>query len=347
MSEHLDRYLQIAMQDARIVELRHNRGARWESGLYDNLENLKEAILSRIAEGNIYTSLNRPTGICANNKFGASALRDEDIEVITRIVFDFDPRRPAGMPSTNSELGAAIAARDILVDTLGAYGWPMPGLGVSGNGAHAVYRSCLHSTVVWKQKCATLYAGLRGLLRDRFTELSVDFDTSVRNPARVWRCYGTVNRKGEVTTHRPHRRASIFLPNGPWESVKSSIVERTVQLLTPVVAATPAPVRSSLVPIGGLGDYATLDVVAWFTNHGVYRAPLTAGKHAVHCPWSCEHTTVNPLNGSDTVIWEATENWPTFHCSHLHCHGRTILDVMDLWGDADSYCAQTWRRDHR
>jgi hypothetical protein len=43
------------------------------------------------------------------------------------------------------------------------------------------------------------------------------------------------------------------------------------------------------------------------------------------------------------VIWEADgEKWPTFHCSHAHCHGRKIEDVMSLWGDADRFCGRAY-----
>ena len=92
---------------------------------------------------------------------------------------------------------------------------------------------------------------------------------------------------------------------------------------------------------------STLDVVAWFTAHGAYRRPLDAGKHAVSCPWIGDHSTGPRPNGSDSVVWERSNGgWPTFHCSHDHCAGRSLLDVIALWRDADSFCAQEWRRDH-
>jgi hypothetical protein len=346
MLDQSTEYLRRLVQDARIVEIRHSHAGRWESGTFDNVVSLQHAIHERSGCGNLYTSLNRPTGIRATNDFGARALRDDDIEVITRIVFDLDPKRPTNTPSTNSELQAALSARDLVVRTLAAHGWPLPALGISGNGAHAVYRACLVSSPAWRQQGATLYAGLRSRLQEQLAELGVEFDVTVRNPARIWRCYGTVNRKGEVATDRPHRRSSIVLPAGPWQTVKASTVETTVRMLTPVVEERKRVMTRSQSPIDGKGDFNTLDIVSWFSAHGAYRRPLTEGKHAVDCPWSAEHTTTSPENGSDTVVWEATTGWPTWHCSHSHCADRTLRDVVTLWGDADQFCARAWSHDH-
>ena len=48
-----------------------------------------------------------------------------------------------------------------------------------------------------------------------------------------------------------------------------------------------------------------------------------------------------------TVAWPATDGgWPTFHCSHDHCQGRRLLDVMQVWGDADAFCARAWEGRH-
>jgi hypothetical protein len=94
--------------------------------------------------------------------------------------------------------------------------------------------------------------------------------------------------------------------------------------------------------VAGAGDYATLDAVAWFTAHGLYEYHITDIIHAVKCPWENEHTETHR---NDTVIYANTDgNWPGFHCKHSHCEGRTIGDVMQVIGDADSFCARSWER---
>lgn len=91
---------------------------------------------------------------------------------------------------------------------------------------------------------------------------------------------------------------------------------------------------------GGTGVYNTLNVVGWFNAHGHYKRHLGGGKHAVTCLWLAYHSSADNPMKTDTVIWESDGGWPTFHCSHDHCEGRTIKDVIALWCDADSFCTQ-------
>jgi hypothetical protein len=85
-------------------------------------------------------------------------------------------------------------------------------------------------------------------------------------------------------------------------------------------------------------DYRTLDTVAWFTSHGLYRFPMENGKHSVVCPWAgLEHDI---SCDSDTVIWETSETgYPQFYCSHDHCEGRWMMDVIENLRDAALFCS--------
>jgi hypothetical protein len=156
-----DRYLERLFQDSHIVEIRHQVNSRWESGLFDDLGKAQQAIWEKAHQGSLYTSLNRPYLRPVPNAFGTAPLRNEDIQTVTRLVLDFDPERPSGISSTDAEIAAACRVRDQVVTTLRAVGWPMPALGMSGNGAHAVFRACLHPDDAWRQGSALLYAGLR------------------------------------------------------------------------------------------------------------------------------------------------------------------------------------------
>ena len=103
----------------------------------------------------------------------------------------------------------------------------------------------------------------------------------------------------------------------------------------------PTPGRAG--QLGG-GEYASLDVVAWFQAHGLYLKPKEGRPlcHLVTCPWEAEHTEPG---GTGTAVFEAEgETWPSFECLHSHCTGRRIHDVLVLWGDADRFCAQPFRR---
>jgi hypothetical protein len=335
-------YLDHALRDAGRIELRHQDGDRWVSGLFDDIDALRAEIRLRADRGNLFTSINAPKLLRASNAMCDQALRDTDIVVHTRLPFDFDPVRPKNTPSTDEELAAAVGVRNRLMGTLSGLGWPAPAVACSGNGAHLLYRVRLPASADVAEMLTAIYKGLR----EDFTTTVVDFDPTVRNPARIWRLYGCTNRKGAYTPTRPHRRAVAAIP-GRWEAVSMRQLEELAAHYArrQERAAAAMLANRTVTRVVGAGDYSTLDAPAWFAAHGAHRRHLGHGKHAVTCPWSHQHSTEpGPLDTS-TVLWETTgANWPTFHCSHAHCQGRGIADVLALWGDADGFCARAWAR---
>ena len=109
-----------------------------------------------------------------------------------RIPVDFDPVRPAECMATEEELARAVTARDRFVAAMRATGWPMPLTAMSGSGAHAMFRCSILATPELREMLGAVYAGWR----ENFGSAEVGFDCKVRNPARIFRLYGSVNRKG-------------------------------------------------------------------------------------------------------------------------------------------------------
>lgn len=336
-------YLEHALRDAGCVELRHELNGRWTSGTFSELSPLQDAVQSLRARGNLFTSLNTPSNVVALNRMGTRALNDRDFGWHCRIPLDFDPIREAGVPSTDVELKHAIRQRDQVITALVALGLPRPAVAVSGNGAHALYRSRLPVTPETKEMLAHLYRGLS----QEFSTNNVTIDPTVRNPGRVLRLYGTMNRKGLACEERPHRRAHILIPDR-WEGVSPKILER---LAARYARSAPPAVSRAIEqsPHVRSSDFSTLDVARWFTSHDAYRRALGHGKHAVICPWSDRHTVADHPTSTSTVVWEgaAPSLWPNFKCLHAHCEGRGIRDVLDLWGDADAYCFKGWNQSGR
>ena len=265
-------YLEHAMQDCGRVELRHQTPTGWVSGVFDSLQALRSAVAGLGAVGNLYTTINAPRLMPATNDMGGPALKDADIAFYTRLPFDFDPLRPAGTASTAAELAAAVAQRNRLVQALAAMGWPMPATAVSGNGAHALYRWRVPVSTEFKDMLAVLY---RGMTAEFTTEL-VHFDPTVRNPARIWRLYGTINRKGATIPDRPHRLATVAIPDR-WRAVAPQQVERLASAYARrAPAPAPAP-RATAARMAGRGNFSTLDVHGWFAAHSAYKHPALAG----------------------------------------------------------------------
>lgn len=341
-------YLRFMFTDCRLVELRHidKQGSRTKitSGIFDNANSLQLAARSLAARGNSYTLLNcrREIPDPRRNRLavGGRTTADDDIETIVRLPFDFDAVQPGGCCSTTDELTRTLGARDTFVRRMHRREWPVPLVGMSGNGGHVLYRCRMPNTPENSEMLTHLYHGLK---EENETE-AVTFDASVRNPARIFRLYGTINRKGPDAPDRPHRIATVDMPSRVY-AVRTSQVERLANALAARPTNQHQPVgRSPGQKPQGAGDFRTLDAVSWLQQHGLYKraAPGDSGKHFVSCPWASEHSSADHPMGTDTVIWADTGAWPVFHCSHAHCESRKLVDVIALLGDADSFCMAAW-----
>lgn len=328
-------YLTWALQDNGAVELRHEHGGRWITGWFDALDALLAAARERHKAGNLYCSLNAPKPRLVRNGMVGEPLRNEEVAFLTRLPFDFDPVRPTGMCSTDEELGYALERRNGLVDMLTKSGWPLPLHAKSGNGYHAVYRARLPNNDETREMVGTVY---RGLHRE-FDDDVVGFDRSVRNPGRIFRLYGSINRKGPNTADRPHRQSTVWIPPR-WAQVP----QKQLSALADHYArqSRPDPVRPHVghTAIHGAGDYKTLDIVSWMQARGLYRHHIERHLHSVWCPWQAEHTTPHGTNGA--IVYEADGGWPGFYCHHGHCQGRGLKDLMAHLGDADTYCGTAY-----
>lgn len=332
------RYFEQLIADAGRVELRHSpRPGSWiTAGWYREIDTLLAASTQVADTGNLFTSLNRV-------KPGVSGpVTNDDIARYCRLLFDLDPERPTDTSSTDAELAAAEARCRDLQAYLRGHGWPLPAVGMSGNGAHLQYRTALPNTEEVRGQLGAIYTGLKSL----FSDDAVKFDQAVRNAGRICTLYGSTKRKGIATPERPHRRSSITLP-ATWEQVRHRQIDTLANHLCKAVARERQEQRAVTVGaiVTGSGDYASLDVVRWFQAHGLYIKHIYGHIHGVKCPWEIEHSTPSPADGGDVVVFEADGGWPGFHCKHSHCDGRTIREVIALLGDADAFCSQSFTRE--
>lgn len=347
-------YLRRLVAEAALVELCHIApSGRLTVGWYDDAERLWTDAQCLSAVGNCFTTLNRidraaleeyltttrsarPGAICRTP--------DDAVQRYCRLFFDFDACKPPGASASEPEVEAALERSNDLARRLSLLGWPAPAVAMSGNGSHLLYRTALPNTRDTREQLGHIYAGLDAQISDDL----VTFDRTVRNPARLCALYGTTKRKGPDTPDRPHRLTFISIPDD-WRQVHPRQVARLADFYARQQRPAQEPVAAPVARprVDGRGDYGTLNVVRWFTGHGAYIRPLVRHLHAVRCPWSAEHTSASPKGGSDTIIMTTeTGGWPGFFCHHAHCAGRTIRDVMTLWGDADAYCARAWGGRH-
>jgi hypothetical protein len=138
---------------------------------------------------------------------------DNDVLAYRWLPVDIDPVRPSGISSSDLELQAALELRRYVSDhVMREIGLPAPIKAMSGNGGHLLFR--LPDIPANDDNKGRI----KGILNDlalRFNNDYAKIDTSVFNPARIWKLYGTTSRKGDVVPAgskceaRPHRMAYI------------------------------------------------------------------------------------------------------------------------------------------
>jgi len=162
-------------------------------GVYLTLNPVNSALLSRAANRIIEWA---PEGTGTVDKY---------IERRRWLPIDTDPDRPSGISSSEAEHQAAMERATIIRQELRDRGWPNPVVADSANGGHLLYPVDLPNDDASRdliQRCQMALAA-------RYTGKKVNIDAGVFNAARIWKLYGTLAKKGDSTSERPHRRAAI------------------------------------------------------------------------------------------------------------------------------------------
>ncbi|NLW80100.1 MAG: DUF3854 domain-containing protein, partial [Desulfovibrionales bacterium] len=117
--------------------------------------------------------------------------KDSEIQRLRSVLIDCDPIRHAGVPSSDTELKAAEELTNQIKTWLEGQGFPPPLVAMSGNGYHLRYAVDLDA-----QDSVLVKAFLQALAK-RFNTAEVHVDTTVFNPSRICKLYGTMTRKGD------------------------------------------------------------------------------------------------------------------------------------------------------
>ena len=77
---NFSRYLDQAITDNGVVELRHQIGKQWTSGWFDNAGALLACARDRYEHGNLFISLNRPGPRPVSNAMAGKPICNEDVQ---------------------------------------------------------------------------------------------------------------------------------------------------------------------------------------------------------------------------------------------------------------------------
>lgn len=174
----------------------------------------------RCGEANLYFGLNPVKPDTVPERGGtlfrrvSHTTRDRDVLAYSMFVVDVDPERmPHDRAATDAEKAEALAVANRIREELRAANIE-PMLADSGNGYHLLVPLLPIPGDGVAGAAREVHAILRAM-DGRFSTKMARVDTSVYNPSRILKLYGSLAMKGENTAEFPHRVASIDLSTIP------------------------------------------------------------------------------------------------------------------------------------
>ena len=158
--------------------------------------------------------------------------RDKDVMQYLWLLTDADNElRPAGINATDAEIESCRRVLEDMGEVLRLHGWPAPLVADSGNGGHGLYP--LWIDVEHKSLVQDVLKVLdRAFSRPVDSDTRVRIDTSVFNPGRVCKLYGTVAHKAMESPDRPWRRSEVLEFPSWFERTKHSLKRHKAHALT-------------------------------------------------------------------------------------------------------------------
>ena len=329
-AEEVKRALELLKPNDELFEIRGIKGKENISGYFTNAENAINALESYnfrdTANWQIYFSLNKINTACYSreqcNKFISSnygnkliTTSDNDILNYEWLLLDFDTERPSGTSSSNEELEKSHQKAVNVYQTLKEYGFSEPITALSGNGYHLLYKVNFENT----PENVQLVKNFLGTLNRLFSDNMVKIDTSVFNPARICKLYGTIAAKGTPTAERPHRQAKIL-------TVPAELSETSRDLLQSFVNEHEQPkekTNNRRLPQRYSGT--SFNLADWLSEHNVpIRSTDTKNGDNYYilesCPFNPEHT------GKDSAVIQKADGTLCFNCFHNSCSDKTWKD---------------------
>ncbi|MGN0870908.1 MAG: hypothetical protein ACI4UV_06910, partial [Victivallales bacterium] len=240
-----------------------------------------------------------------------------DTDIVRRrwLLIDCDPRRASGVSSSNAEHESALAKAREIRDGLSSLGWPDSIMTDSGNGAQLMYRIDLPADD------GELVRRVIGEIAKASSE-QVAIDTSVHNPARIWRLPGTMNCKGDSIPERPHRMARIL-------EEPQDIVSVSLKQMQDIVSYQSEDTQTDVPDDEWKHTMPAFDLDSWIAQYCPELGspqPWKGGRKWIFpvCPFNEAHT-----NKSAVLIQEPS-GAVAFKCHHNGCSGNDWRALREL-----------------
>jgi hypothetical protein len=305
-------------EPGEVVELRALASGPPVCSLHTNLDEMQlRAKQLNDAGYNCYHTINPITSALESGSAG-----DAQITAIRWIPGDVDPvRRDAdgktlvGIASTEQEKATSLQVAERLIEWYRMQFGIEPALVDHGNGY------CVMAPIELVREDAPLVEEFIKAQARMFDTVDAHIDPVCANPSRILRIPGTVNRKGQETPVRPHRRARIVRP-GNRDSFLTK--EDLLRILPP-----PEQKKNSLIVSAVQGvlpewveDFLKHSGITFRKRHdykGGSRWILDLGDKLEfdYCPNQSEHG--DPNAPTTQAVFLTSQGIPGFQCAHGHC----------------------------
>lgn len=302
-----------------VIEIRSVDGYTF-SGYYKDREKLFKDIM-RNDDKTWYFVMNKINEACYSREQNERVLSskkikttsDSDITEINWILVDCDPVRASGVSASDVEKNKSLIMSRKIYTYLKRVGFSEPVVCDSGNGYHLLY-----SVRMMPQHSETIKKFLQALDM-MFSDESVSIDTSVFNPARITKVYGTIARKGANTTERPHRASGII-------TIPDEIKFTSIQLVNKVCEVIPEPIKPSYK--NNYHDSFDIDRFIIENHISVAKDITVNGCRKIileSCPFNPQH------KAPDSAIFVRPGGAIGFKCFHNSCSGNGWKELRKLY----------------
>lgn len=242
---------------------------------------------------------------------------DNDITCRDWILIDADPKRTSNVSASDVEKEKAKSTIGRVHNYLRDMGFSTPVIADSGNGYHLLYKVIMDCEEE-AQNSQTVKRFLQALDM-MFSDEFVSIDTTVFNPSRITKLYGTIACKGANTADRPHRVSKIL-------KVPDEVKPTSYELFEKVAKLLPEPEKPSFRNNHG----EAFDLQGFIHKHGirVHKAIQTqqGAKYLLEeCPFDSNHKS------PDSALFQYSNGALGFKCFHNSCSDKAWKDVRRLF----------------
>ena len=347
-TNNITKAIQLLHSNGELFEIRLINGGYNASGYFTNADTAIKALQDFRPEWNARTKAARAVNIfitlnpinmsCYSRKQHDCFIenvqpttKDNEITALHWLLIDLDPKRMSGVSSSEEELKLAKAKARTIHDFLSDRGFKEPIRAMSGNGIHLVYRFDVPNT----SENVSVFENALKVLSEKFSDDEVEVDTTVFNPARICKLWGTIAQKGATTPERPHRKAYIE------PSVPSSVDVNDFTLLQALAAEfeenKPSALVQDTIQTEKKGKF---DLQKFISDHNIpvksiENTPNGTVKYVLeHCLFDESH------KGKDAAIFQKPDGSLGYKCFHNSCSDKHWKDVRLLF-EPDAYDKKT------